>query len=121
MSGEQRTILLVDDDADVREYLAEVLEKGGFHVLVAHNGAAALDLLRRGEPADLLLTDIRMPGVNGVELSRRAARIRPSLKMLFVSGYAGDLANGLDTARLILKPVRAETLLRRIEDELITQ
>ena len=119
MNGEQKTILLVEDDTDVREYLAEVLEKGGFHVLVTPNAGAALDLLRRGEPVDLLLTDIRMPGVNGVELSRRAAAVRPGLKMLFVSGYAGDLATGLDAARLISKPVRPETLLRRIEEELI--
>ena len=119
MNGEQRTILLVEDDADVRDYFAEVLEKGGFHVLVASGGGPALDLLTRGEPIDLVLTDIRMPGLNGIELARRVAVIRPALKVLFVSGYPGDVVHGLDPSRTIPKPVRPETLLRRIADELL--
>ncbi len=69
---ERATIMVVDDDPDVREVAVSSLESLGYHMLAAENGPAALDLLARSGPVDLLIVDMAMPGMNGVELIRRA-------------------------------------------------
>ena len=109
----KKTVLLVDDDDDVRAFLAAVLEAGGFDVLPAEDGETALRLAEEA-PIDLLLTDIRMPKLDGRELARRLAAGHPKLRILFVSGYPGPDADGLDTSRLIQKPVKAADLIRQV-------
>src|SRR5437762_587599 len=81
-------ILVVDDNADVREIAVSSLESLGYRMLAAENGPAALDVLGRSEPIDLLLVDMAMPGMNGVELIKRAREHRPSLRAMLVTGYA---------------------------------
>jgi CheY-like chemotaxis protein len=114
----QRTILLVEDDEDVRAYFAAALEGGGFRVVAAADGEAALRLIAETGPIDLMLTDIRMPKLDGLELARRVAAARPGLRVLFISGYPGADSGEIDTRRLIQKPVGPAALLRRVRGAL---
>src|SRR5271166_5263584 len=83
------TILLVEDDATVREVTREALEMGGYRVLAA-DSAIAVALIAGDESIaiDLLLTDVVMPGVNGVELARQIRELRPEIATLYMTGYA---------------------------------
>src|SRR5438093_12183153 len=80
-------ILVVDDDHGVRENLAELFELVGYSVLTAANATEGMDALRKQE-VDLLLTDYRMPGPNGVELSESARRARPGLRAILMAAFA---------------------------------
>src|SRR6185437_7121127 len=110
------TILAVEDDADIREFIVEMLEESGYRVLVAPHADAALTILRRERDIDLLFTDIIMPGrLNGVDLAQAALGIRPHLKLLFASGYASPavlepLQDRFDHT-FISKPYRPRELL----------
>ena len=81
-----RSVLVVDDDPNVLEVLAAMLEDLGCDVISAASGADALDHLRRNEEISILITDINMPGMDGHELAHLATRIRPELKVLQLSG-----------------------------------
>ena len=81
-------ILVVDDDPDVRWVAAECLREVGYDVTVAHAGGSALTALERGEPFDLVVIDLAMPGLSGAETVRLVRRTRPNLKALFCTGYA---------------------------------
>jgi two-component system, OmpR family, response regulator MprA len=81
-----RTVLLVDDDEGLRGVLEEVLAMAVERVLVAADGVAALDVLATVGPVDLLVSDVRMPGMTGLELARRCRQRDPQLKVLFMSG-----------------------------------
>jgi CheY-like chemotaxis protein len=90
--GRSGTILLVEDSDVVRDVVAQMLEEGGFTVLPASSGEEALALSRRGDvPIDLLLTDIVMPEMSGVELADRLERERPDMRILFMTGYAEEI------------------------------
>jgi PAS domain S-box-containing protein len=116
------TILVVEDDPDVREMVVGTLSDLGYRILVATNGPEALATLNRDRSVDLLFTDIVMPaGMSGAELARRAARLRPDLKVLLSSGYARE-ANQSHSARLdfpfIAKPYRPAALGKKVEEVL---
>ncbi len=85
-------VLLVDDEPVVREVLAGQLADEGFEVAEAADGAAALALIERGGPFDLLVTDLAMPGQDGVALIREAQWRRPGLPAILLTGYAGEAA-----------------------------
>ena len=113
-------ILLVEDDMSVRSVFAKGLRAKGFHVTDVGAGEAALVLLRDTEnEVDLLITDVVMPGMNGRELSERAAELRPDLRVLFVSGYADDeiLRRGLLYGEIdvLAKPFSLDELTLKIE------
>ena len=117
--GEERaTILLVEDEAAVRAVALQSLERAGFRVLEASEGAAALALMDRHGPPDLLLTDLMMPGVGGADLARRARARWPKLPVLFMSGYSvEDLRRHTAVdfeGVLIQKPFTPDTLARRV-------
>ena len=89
--GRSGTILLVEDSDVVRDVIANLLEGGGLTVLQASGGEEALALSRRGDATiDLLLTDIVMPEMSGVELADRLERERPGMRILFMTGYAEE-------------------------------
>jgi CheY-like chemotaxis protein len=116
VSSARKTILVVEDDPDVREYASHVLEEYGYTVLSAPDGATALAILRDvGPPIDLLFTDIVMPGLDGIEVARRAVAQLPGLKVLFASGYAAGFG---PVSRLLKKPYRARQLAVEIADVL---
>ena len=110
------TILLVDDDPDVREYTQFVLEEASYAVSVAANAEEALRLLSGDPEIALLVTDVVMPGVNGVELARRARAMRPHLAFLFVTGYTRNIApDALAGASVLDKPFAPERLLHAVK------
>jgi CheY-like chemotaxis protein len=105
------TVLVVDDDAGVREIAVNALHELGYRTLEAETGQAALDRLAQGEPIDLLLVDVAMPGMNGVEMVRRARERQPTLRALFATGYADiDAFEHAGKDFLLQKPYRLETL-----------
>ena len=119
-SGE--TILVVEDDDDVRIYSTESLRELGFEVLEAPSAEAALEILKQHPEIDLLFTDVVLPGANGRELLDRARRHRPSLKALLTTGYARDsiVHDGrLDAdIHLLAKPFTRAQLASRIREVL---
>jgi len=85
------TILVVEDQSEVRDYAAAALESLGYRVLKAGSAAEAMTICERGaERIDLVLTDVVMPGVNGLELAGRLAKLRPGMRILYMSGYTGN-------------------------------
>jgi PAS domain S-box-containing protein len=109
------TILVVEDDAEVREVAVEILQSLGYRILEARNGQEALELMQSPEPLDLLFTDLVMPGgISGVALARQAQAMRPGLRVLLTTGYAGAEASAADEFPLIAKPFRSTELSRAI-------
>lgn len=113
------TILLVEDSDVVRDVVANMLEGGGLTVLQASGGEEALALARRGEtPIDLLLTDIVMPEMSGVELADRLERERPDVRILFMTGYAEEVVvnEGIlgKHRECIGKPFTQEQITKRV-------
>jgi CheY-like chemotaxis protein len=115
----QLSILVVEDDPDVRELAVEIMEMNGYTVLSAANGAEALGILRRERDIGLMFTDIVMPGgMNGVQLAEAALRVQPALRVLFASGYADRsildplvLGHGMS---FVQKPYRPRDIAARV-------
>ena len=113
-------ILLVDDDELVRDTLAEQLETAGIAVMQAVDGMEALEQLKEHADIRLLLTDLSMPGMNGLSLIGEARRIRPRLPAILLTGFAGDVASlavkgaASESYSLIRKPVSGVLLIDRI-------
>ena len=114
--GPRRTVLLVDDDHDVREVTATLLDSFGYAVVQADSADQALTKL--DTDIDLLLTDFAMPGTNGAELAHLVRRRHPRLPIVFITGYA-ELGGLDDEAHLIVqKPYRNDELARTLEQAL---
>jgi CheY-like chemotaxis protein/anti-sigma regulatory factor (Ser/Thr protein kinase) len=119
----EETILVVEDDDDVRAYTVEVLRELGYRVIEAHDGPSALRLLERQFRLDLLFTDVVLPGgMTGAQVAAQARGAKPELKVLFTTGYArnaivhhGRLDPGV---QLITKPFTMENLAARVRDVL---
>jgi two-component system, cell cycle sensor histidine kinase and response regulator CckA len=111
------TILVVEDAEAVRKLVCAMLSNGGYQCLEAGDGHEALQLVEDSPQSfRLVLTDIVMPGMSGVELARHLSRIRPELRVVFMSGYADDpLMDKIDRGALLLsKPFTAAALLDAI-------
>ena len=91
LSGNAK-ILLAEDDTDMRRFLVEALQNAGFDITSYDNGLSAYHRLRE-EPFELLLTDIVMPEMDGIELARRAAELDPDIKIMFITGFAAVALN----------------------------
>jgi PAS domain S-box-containing protein len=110
-------VLLVDDDPDVREIAAAMLSDAGHEVIEAGSGGAALEQLARAEGRiELLIADIAMPGMSGLELARAARLSRPELPILFVTGFAAGLEQQEDEipGEILRKPFRAAELAAHV-------
>jgi CheY-like chemotaxis protein len=109
------TVLVVEDEADIREIAVGYISALGYSVLSARDGGEALSILEGDTPVDLLLTDIVMPGLDGITLGRRATTLRPNLKVLHVTGYAQHLPQlgEAENTTVIGKPYRQEQLQAR--------
>jgi two-component system, cell cycle sensor histidine kinase and response regulator CckA len=107
-AGGTETILLVEDEAALREITCEYLQSRGYNVLSANSGMQALEICRAHEaPIDILMTDIIMPGIQGPELVKAALNMRPQMHVIYVSGYTDrglDIANQENNAILLQKP-----------------
>lgn len=112
------TVLVVDDERQVRELVKSLLEVRGYTVLLAGDGATALDVfMEQSDRIDLLLTDILMPGMNGIELAARIGEFEPGMKTLFMSAFAESESSrgGLpDAAHFLQKPFTTYDLARKV-------
>lgn len=119
----KETVLVVEDDEAMRKLITALLDGSGYKVLQAPNGEAALQLARESaQRIDLVLTDMLMPGMSGVELSANVRELRPDMRVLLMSGYAGDLIGRYHLAEsqimLIEKPFTRHNLLAKIRTAL---
>jgi signal transduction histidine kinase/CheY-like chemotaxis protein len=117
-AGAGCTVLVVEDEPAVRAVAVDMLQDAGFAVLAAPDGPTALALLREGAQADILFSDVVMPGgMTGFELAREARRLRPSIGVLLASGYASEALaqhGGAEEFELIGKPYDSEGVLTRL-------
>ena len=119
---ERWTVLIVEDEPILRDLMRRILEKQDYRVLVAENGANAVDIAKsHTEGIDLLITDIVMPGVDGFDVADQLTEIHPMLRVLFLSGYAADseyVNDRLesDHGALLRKPFSQTALIDHIED-----
>jgi PAS domain S-box-containing protein len=121
ISGRDRTILLVEDDAGVRAVTAAMLKELQFTVIEADNGSHALDIVDTQPDIDLLFTDIVMPGMNGFELGRLARERRPQLPVLYATGYSASYTAPEKGADVLAKPYREADLLTKLRVLLTAQ
>ncbi len=113
-----RRILLAEDDESMRAFIERALIKAGYEVISFANGKEAHECLKE-ESFTLLLTDIVMPQMDGIELARRASEIHPDLKIMFITGFAAVTLNtdskAVKDARVLSKPFHLKDLVREID------
>ena len=110
-------ILLAEDDDSMREYLARALERTGYGVVACESGIVALEHLQK-EGFDLLLTDIVMPELDGIELAQRAATLHPDMRVMFIAGFAAvTLQSGSmpPDAKVLSKPFHLRDLVLEVD------
>jgi len=116
--GKVQRILLAEDDDAMRRFLDRALQKAGYEVASFANGQQAYDRLKE-EPFTLLLTDIVMPEMDGIELARRAAELDPDLKIMFITGFAAVALNpdnhAPKDAKVLSKPFHLRDLVQEVE------
>ena len=105
-------VLVVEDEAFLREVVAESLQEAGYEVAHVGDGDAGLAVLQSDAPVDVLVSDIRLPGISGYELATAGKALRPGLKMILMTGYAPSLPPELKPAvfRVLQKPFRIDSL-----------
>ena len=112
-------ILLAEDDEAMRNFLEMALRRAGHEVVAATDGLEALAALDSDESFDLLLTDIVMPGMDGIELSRTATKRHPKLKVMFITGFAAVALNPAnrapEDAKILSKPFHLKDLVQEVE------
>jgi two-component system cell cycle response regulator CpdR len=113
-----KRILLAEDDESMRGFLERALVKAGYEVIAFANGKEAHDRLQE-EPFTLLLTDIVMPLMDGIELARRASELDPEIKIMFITGFAAVTLNtqtpAIKGARVLSKPFHLKDLVQEID------
>jgi DNA-binding NtrC family response regulator len=113
------SVLLVDDEATVRHFAARVLEREGYRVVQASDGAEALSLVRAEEmPVDIVLSDIVMPNLNGVHLMEALSASHPDIPVILMSGYAPAELSALGIpapCSILVKPFSADRLLAEVK------
>ena len=111
-------IILAEDDDDMRRFLVKALEKAGHHVTAFGEGASAFEEIKQAT-FDLLLTDIVMPEMDGIELARRAADLDPHLKIMFITGFAAVAlhpdSKAPKDAKVLSKPFHLRDLVAEVE------
>ena len=118
MSNDLPKILLAEDDTDMRRFLVKALQNAGYEVISFDNGLSAYNRLRE-EPFQLLLTDIVMPEMDGIELARRATEIDPDMKVMFITGFAAVAlnpdSNAPKDAKVLSKPFHLRDLVNEVQ------
>ena len=118
MSNDLPKILLAEDDNDMRRFLVKALQNAGFQVVSYDNGLSAYQRLRE-EPFEMLLTDIVMPEMDGIELARRASELDPDIKIMFITGFAAVAlhpdSRAPKEAKVLSKPFHLRDLVAEVE------
>ena len=118
MGEPMRSILLAEDDDSMRRFLEKALERAGYRVSAYANGAEAYEGLKE-QPYTLLLTDIVMPEMDGIELAKKAAAIHPEMKIMFITGFAAVALQPDEQApresRVLSKPIHLKDLVREVD------
>src|SRR5258708_24097224 len=118
MADSTTKILLAEDDNDMRRFLVKALQNAGFAVASFDNGLSASHRLRE-EPFELLLTDIVMPEMDGIELARRATELDPDIKVMFITGFAAVALNPDNkaprNAKILSKPFHLKDLVNEVQ------
>jgi two-component system cell cycle response regulator CpdR len=118
MTGQEMTrILLAEDEQAMREYLARALERSGYDVVSVDRGTEAAPLLEN-EHFDLLLTDIVMPEMDGIELARHCSRVSPRTEVMFITGFSGvalRAGQSMPQAKVLSKPFHLKDLVLEVE------
>ena len=110
-------ILLAEDDRVMREYLTRALERSGYAVTAVDRGTAAMPLLKT-ESFDLLLTDLVMPEMDGIELAQKAGELCPDLRVMFITGFAAvtlKAGKAMPQARVLSKPFHLRDLVLEVD------
>jgi two-component system cell cycle response regulator CpdR len=111
-------ILLAEDDNDMRRFLVKALETAGYDVASYDNGLSAYNRMRE-EPFELLLTDIVMPEMDGIELARKATELDPEIKVMFITGFAAVALNpdsqAPRDAKVLSKPFHLRELVSEVD------
>ncbi|MBS0475222.1 MAG: response regulator [Proteobacteria bacterium] len=110
-------ILLAEDEEAMRTYLARALQNAGYEVIAVDRGTAALPLLEMGD-FDLLLSDIVMPEMDGIELAQRCAEVSPRTKVMFITGFAAvtlKASREAPQAKVLSKPFHLRDLVMEVE------
>lgn len=110
-------ILLAEDDEAMRQYLARALERSGYDVVSVDRGTEALPLLEH-DKFDLLLTDIVMPEMDGIELAQHAAKVAPDMRVMFITGFAAvtlKAGKAVPQAKVLSKPFHLRDLVLEVD------
>jgi two-component system cell cycle response regulator CpdR len=111
-------ILLAEDDDAMRVYLVRALEKSGYSVVSCDRGTIALEHVMSGEGFDLLLTDIVMPEMDGIELAQKAAIVAPDMRVMFITGFSAvtlRAGQALPKAKVLSKPFHLRDLVLEVD------
>jgi two-component system, cell cycle response regulator CpdR len=111
-------ILLAEDDDVMREYLTRALTKSGYAVESVDRGTTALELIKSGQSFDLLLTDIVMPEMDGIELAQKAAIAAPMLRVMFITGFSAvslKAGQAMPNAKVLSKPFHLRDLVLEVD------
>ena len=116
LAGRDATILVVDDDRDVRELAGSILESLGYRVLTVPGGEAAVDAIANGANVDMVLMDVAMPEIDGVEAMSAIRARRPTLPYLYMTGYVGPTKLDPNEQRILKKPFTVAELATKVEE-----
>jgi len=121
--GGSESILLVEDEIAVRSLVQAVLSRAGYRIVAMPDGAEAAHWLKSGDQVDLLVTDVKMPGMNGQVLCEHARRLRPHLPVLFISGYSREMLTlasdrGQESMAFLTKPFTPQEILLKVRETL---
>ena len=111
-------VLLADDDDAIRDFLARALARSGYGVESVDRGTTALEKIQAGERFDLLLTDIVMPEMDGIELAQKASVIDPNLRVMFITGFSAvtlRAGQAMPNAKVLSKPFHLKDLVLEVD------
>jgi len=114
-AAQKNTVLVVDDEADVREFVRTVLLRQGYEVLEATDGVEAFDLVqRRSGEIQLLVTDVQMPRMDGIALGQKVSDDYPNVEVLYISGFVSKPPKHVPSSHFLVKPFRPDVLVRHV-------
>lgn len=109
-------VLLVDDEAAIRTLFASSLRRDGYWVVEASNGQEAVEVAKQAERIDLVVTDVRMPKMDGIAMANALRDVQPSIRIVFVTGYPVDLGSLGPNSRMLSKPFLRADLMKAVHE-----